>query len=316
MKSQPLVSVVIPLYNNERYVEAALASIFMQDYPNMEVIVVNDGSTDNSVSRLHAYLHKITVLHQENKGSASARNTGIEYTKGKYVAFLDADDIWLPGKITAQVEFLESNPTFGGVHSNRVKWIVSELGPLDLSFNFNTLPMDISDDFSGWILRDVLKDKCSDTITFMFRRQCLIDVGMYNTKLPVGVDFDICLRLSSHFKIHKLNGIYAVYRVNTESVSHRYEHLLILHTIVNDLLTNITPRSLANNNITYQTIKQRLSVDHSNVAVYHLWKNELMLAIKHLYLAFKYDPSNKAAYMFLYKHLWKLVPKMVQRTVS
>lgn len=107
MKS--LVSVIIPVYNAEDFLEEAIRSVLGQNYGNIEIIAVNDGSTDNSLGILKQYERDVIVIDQKNAGVASARNRGIAEAKGEYVAFLDNDDIFLPDKIRAQVAYLEEH---------------------------------------------------------------------------------------------------------------------------------------------------------------------------------------------------------------
>ncbi|MDR0534444.1 MAG: glycosyltransferase family 2 protein [Verrucomicrobiales bacterium] len=108
-KLQPLVSVMIPAYNCAAYITKALDSILAQDHANLEIIVVDDGSTDNLQEVLQAY-PQVSYLHQQNSGPSSARNLAISKAKGEYLAFLDADDYWLPGKLAAQLRYLTEHP--------------------------------------------------------------------------------------------------------------------------------------------------------------------------------------------------------------
>jgi glycosyltransferase involved in cell wall biosynthesis len=111
-EDKPLVSVIIPAYNAGRYIKEAVDSALAQTYKNCEVVVVDDGSTDNTRQVLAPYIDagKIKYIYQENKGLAGARNTGIKNSSGEYITLLDADDIFLPRKIERQVNFLEKHP--------------------------------------------------------------------------------------------------------------------------------------------------------------------------------------------------------------
>ena len=105
---QALVSVVIPNYNNGQYLAEAISSAISQTYKNLEIIVIDDGSTDDSNEILESFGSKIRLIKQENRGAASARNQGIRSAKGDYIAFLDSDDIWKPNKIELQVAKIQS----------------------------------------------------------------------------------------------------------------------------------------------------------------------------------------------------------------
>src|SRR5215467_8142244 len=107
--STPLVSVVIPAYNAGAYIEDALDSVFRQTFPRLEVIVVDDGSTDDTRSRLEPYRSRIHYVWQTNNGSGAARNRGIDVSSGDYIAFLDADDLWSPEKLQIQLGIAARN---------------------------------------------------------------------------------------------------------------------------------------------------------------------------------------------------------------
>ncbi|HLX04911.1 MAG TPA: glycosyltransferase family A protein [Candidatus Binatus sp.] len=107
----PLVSVVIPAYNAERTLKASIDSVLVQDFRDFEIIVVNDGSSDSTKSILAAYDSQIQVIDQNNRGAPAARNTGVRAARGKYIAFLDSDDLWNPDKLTQSVHALEANPS-------------------------------------------------------------------------------------------------------------------------------------------------------------------------------------------------------------
>jgi glycosyltransferase involved in cell wall biosynthesis len=114
MLASPLVSVIIPVYNGEKYIGAALESVLAQDYPSFEIIVVDDGSTDGSAEAVKS-CGEARYLYQRNQGVAVARNTGITASRAEYVAFLDQDDLWAPEKLRIQMDYLEENPSVGYV---------------------------------------------------------------------------------------------------------------------------------------------------------------------------------------------------------
>ncbi|MFN3301364.1 MAG: glycosyltransferase family 2 protein, partial [Sediminibacterium sp.] len=106
--NKPTVSVVIPLYNKGKYIERAISSVLAQTYPPLEIIVVDDGSTDNGPERVLKFNDpRIILIRQENRGPGAARNTGLARAKGKYIAFLDADDEWLPNFLKTGLLMLE-----------------------------------------------------------------------------------------------------------------------------------------------------------------------------------------------------------------
>ena len=108
----PLVSVIIPVHNGGRYLRAALESVFAQTYRPFEVIVVDDGSVDDSSSIAQSF-HGVRYIYQANQGVAAARNSGVEAAQGEFFAFLDQDDLWKPEKLTVQIDYFLSHPELG-----------------------------------------------------------------------------------------------------------------------------------------------------------------------------------------------------------
>jgi glycosyltransferase involved in cell wall biosynthesis len=114
----PKVSVVMPVYNGERFLRESLDSIFAQTFREFEVICVDDGSTDNSAAVLEPYGQRIRVVRQQNAGQSAARNVGVTLATGQYVAFLDQDDLWYPPKLMSQVAVLDRDPHVVLAHCN------------------------------------------------------------------------------------------------------------------------------------------------------------------------------------------------------
>lgn len=110
MDQNPLISVIIPVYNCEKYINEAINSVLKQNYYPLEIIVVDDGSTDKTQEKIKEFGSQITYIYQKNGGTAKARNNGIKNAKGDYFAFLDADDIWVENKLKMQMEIFAKNP--------------------------------------------------------------------------------------------------------------------------------------------------------------------------------------------------------------
>lgn len=194
MNLLPLVSVIIATYNYGRYITRALDSVLFQTYPNIEVVVVDDGSTDDTCSILSAtYGNRISYIRQANRGAAAARNAGISISRGEYIAFLDADDRYRPENIALKVEFLERNKQYPWVYSDWV-WI-------DKS---NRITNRGSDDrhtlaslrASGNVFFSALKDKRLSTNVFLFERKIIADAGGFDERLTQREDYDLYLRLA------------------------------------------------------------------------------------------------------------------------
>ena len=123
----PLISVVIPVYNGERYLAHAIESIVAQSCQSIEVIVVDDGSTDHTKEVLARFGDKVQYLFQQRAGQAAARNVGIKFSKGNFLAFLDADDLWVEGKLDLQLAAFQANPHLDAVLSYVQQFICPQI---------------------------------------------------------------------------------------------------------------------------------------------------------------------------------------------
>ncbi|MCC6194988.1 MAG: glycosyltransferase family 2 protein [Burkholderiales bacterium] len=213
MPDAPPVSVVIPAYNAGRFVLEAIAGARQQEYPSLEIIVVDDGSSDGTADLVARHAPDVRLIRQVNAGAAAARNTGMRHATGELLCFLDADDGWLPGKLAAQVVYLMAHPEVGAVFH---RWLVLRPG-VDGTFAAPRQPAlpapgTIEAASSGWIYSRLLLDCIVHTSTIMIRRQVAHSVGGFDTTLATGEDYDYWLRLSRQCEIHKLAGTYSFYR--------------------------------------------------------------------------------------------------------
>src|SRR5262245_22494060 len=119
----PIFSVIIPAFNRAKVLRDALDSVFVQGIPEVQVIVVDDGSTDDTGAVVAAYGRGVEYIHQEKSGPAGARNTGLKRARGRFISFLDSDDVWLPGKMNAELAIFESNPAAEAIISDSERWL-------------------------------------------------------------------------------------------------------------------------------------------------------------------------------------------------
>ncbi len=186
-----LVSVVIPAYNAAPYIADALDSVFAQTFRSFEVIVVNDGSPDTATleQALQPYLSHIRYLRQENRGPSAARNLAIRKGRGKYMAFLDSDDLWLPKHLGRQLESFAREPDLGLVYANAVYF--KENVPLGTAFA--SVPQ------SGPVtLESLLAEKCTiNTSSVVASREALLRVGLFDENINRCEDLDLWLRLAN-----------------------------------------------------------------------------------------------------------------------
>ncbi len=119
--SKPLVTIVIPSYNRADYIAETIESVLAQTYPSIEVIVIDDGSTDNTKEIVERYVPQVQYVYQENAERGASRNHGLRLAQGEYISFLDSDDLWLPEKLATDVEFIEARPNIGVVYTDALQ---------------------------------------------------------------------------------------------------------------------------------------------------------------------------------------------------
>lgn len=185
------VSIIIPTYNRAKYLPEAIDSVLNQTYKDFEIIVVDDGSTDNTKMVLTAYGDKIRYIYKANGGPSSARNFGVMKSTGAYIAFLDSDDLWLPEKLELQIAYLDKKNDFSAVFTD-CEWVRD--GNLIRVSNFRKYrPSD------GFVLKETIRNPCAAQ-SFLLKREVFNSV-LFNETLRIGEDCEFILRLAQKFKI-------------------------------------------------------------------------------------------------------------------
>jgi glycosyltransferase involved in cell wall biosynthesis len=188
---RPYVSVIIPAYNSAAFLPAAIASVRAQAWEELEIVVVDDGSTDHTMSVLGALAGSdLRVFRQANSGPSAARNRGIKESQGEWIAFLDADCYWLPGKLDAQFSAVGSNPEPAGF-SYTGSLLVDEGGQTIATRP--AVPREC-------LVEDLVWGNLISTSSAIARREALLAAGMFDETLRIGEDWDLWLRLSADFE--------------------------------------------------------------------------------------------------------------------
>jgi glycosyltransferase involved in cell wall biosynthesis len=204
-----LVSVIIPVYNGESFLARALGSVFEQDYRSLEVLVVDDGSSDGT-AQIAQHWPEARYFFQQNQGHGAAKNTGIENSRGEYLAFLDVDDWWAPNKLGLQVEFLKAHPQIGYVVCNTR--FVLERGALNLP----GLKPELLQQPSPALLPSAL----------VVRREILCAVGVFDPAFETGNDSDWFFRAQDMGVLRMILPEVLLYRsIHGENQSNRIEAL-------------------------------------------------------------------------------------------
>lgn len=210
------ISVVIPTYNRGAYLGDAVRSVLEQSYPKVEIIVADDGSTDNTAEVLDQFggsVHYVLLPHQGQP--AATRNAGLREAHGEFVAFLDSDDLFMPEKFRLQLAAFEAHPEAGLIYSNGHFFRDANTQPT--GYLLDGLPTP-----SGNVFAELLRGNFLSTPTVLIRRACLERVGFYDERPDFFAveDYDLWLRIAAEFSIIYVPGDVAAVRRHGKSISH------------------------------------------------------------------------------------------------
>ncbi len=278
------VNVIIPAYNCALYLSNAIDSVLKQTFQDYKIIIVDDGSIDNTKEVVDAYIQsngtKIHYIYQDNKGVACARNAGMKNADSEYVALLDADDSCVSDRLEESVKLLDSDNDLGLVHSS-VRGVYEGRPPSQKykrKKNIETL--------SGYIFKNLLLRKahiCTSTV--MVRKNCLEKVGLFDEKLTRlgSEDRDLWLRISRQYKVGYINKPLAYYRHRENSMSKNIEKMTqARYYVLDKLFSEVELSSIAR--------KQAYSAIHNELSRCHLMNGEFKEAKIEMRKAFLYTP--------------------------
>jgi glycosyltransferase involved in cell wall biosynthesis len=222
LMTEKLASIIIPAYNVEKYISACLNSVIGQSYKNIEIIIVNDGSTDTTTTILDHYQKKdsrIQIVHKINGGLASARNAGLAVARGEYLFIFDSDDCMLPEKVTSQVAWLEQHPAYDVVYSDLVHFFDGTTK----TFHLMIRPLE-SDQY-----KTLLKGNCINPNTICMRRTVYINIGGFDETLRSAEDWEYWLRITRAGIVFGYQPeILTLYRMRKNSLS--ADHIVMNNT--------------------------------------------------------------------------------------
>jgi len=202
----PLVSVIIPVFNGEKYLREAIESVLGQTYPSIEVIVVDDGSTDNSAGIAKSFAPQVRYIYKNNGGVSSALNRGIELSQGSFLAFLDADDLWKEDKLMRQMAVFDNNPDVDSVFGQVKQFFSSELDE-DQKKKVR-IPAEV--------MQGIFKG------SMLIKRDSFFRVGTFETRWKIGDFIDWYLRaMEKSLKSIMLNEILMLRRIHADNTGIR-----------------------------------------------------------------------------------------------
>lgn len=281
MTTWPLVSVVIPVFNAAAYLREAIDSVLGQDYPAMDVILVDDGSDDGGLEIMRSYGERVRVIRQDRAGPAAARNIGIRAARGDYLAFHDADDVWMPGKLTAQMRFMQAHPEFHIVFGQFAFWTpdANRHYPDPLRFLERPDSWEIKQPLSGCIYADELMDSCIAMITPVVRREVFDALGGFDEALLGGSDYDFWLRATHRFQVHKMPLCFAAYRLQTRGVTGTPKSTNFPYVVLKRALDTYGLAGADGRRADARAVHQRLADTWLMFALMHLDRGSRPLAI-------------------------------------
>ncbi len=187
----PFISIIIPTFNRAERIQTAIESVLQQTYQNFELIIVDDGSTDNTGEIIKSYGNQLKCFFQTNQGVSAARNFGIKKSKANYICFLDSDDEWLTNKLEIQVTLIKSNPEVKICYTDEI-WIRNGI---------RVNPKKGHNKYSGWIYQRCLPLCIISPSSVMIDAEVFEKVGMFDTQMTVCEDYDLWLRISHYYPI-------------------------------------------------------------------------------------------------------------------
>jgi glycosyltransferase involved in cell wall biosynthesis len=214
----PLISVIIPAYNAGKYIEDTLQSVFNQTYKNIEIIVVDDGSSDNTLEILNKYTDRLKIFTQKNMGVARARNFAVDQSNGEWLAFIDADDLWHSNKLSQQI---------GGL--NNENW--SHTNSLYFGHNQDgkTKRSDLTPQHGGLVFNKIIVNNFITTSTVLIKKATFISYGGFDESLKALEDWKLWLEVSLQEPLNYNDEVLAEYRVTPGSTSRNAREVLPLH---------------------------------------------------------------------------------------
>jgi len=213
----PTVSAIITTYNLGTMLPDAIESVLRQDWRDIEIIVVDDGSTDDTPEVMKRYSGLVQYVSQKNAGPSAARNTGVQASSGKFVAFLDGDDLWKPNKISRQLAEFENDPAVGLVSSD---FSIHEGDSVTESYLANCRQV-----ASGMIFLNLLKENFLLPSAAMLRRECLIEIGAWDESLRGTEDRDYWLRVARSWHIIVIPEVLTVKRNRPDNLTSNQDRL-------------------------------------------------------------------------------------------
>lgn len=292
LSSQPLITVITPTFNRRRFIGEAIESVINQTYGNLEHLIIDDGSEDNTGELVESYQKKdgrIHYFYQANQGQSVARNLGLKHARGDYICFLDSDNYWFLDKLEKSLAAFQKYPETDILYGDCV--IINEAGD---EISRKTIKR-----HSGYIAPLLLRDNFVSINTSMTKRHCFEEMGGMSNKVKVADDYELWLRFSSKYLFYYLPEFLACYRVMENQISsdkrRRFE---ANEAIIVDFLKKF-PEA-----VTPKEAKEGLSHFYSRKARYYASIGDKRVAWKAILFVFRYSPFSGKPWRSIYRVLF------------
>jgi len=289
-KSEIIVSVIVPTYNREKYLRIAMDSVLNQTHKNIELHIIDDGSTDGTRMLVNSYDDdRIKYYYQANQGQSVARNVGLNNARGDYICFLDSDNLWKLDKLERQIKLMDENPDYQIIYGDNE--IIDEHGQVQLSKQ--TMRR-----YSGDIMTQLLVANFINFNNVIIKAECFKEMGGMNESTRVADDYELFLKLSTRYKFLYVPETFSQYRVMENQISsnkdRRFQsNFTILNNFINkygDLMDG-------------KTINYTWCRFYTNRGRYHASVGRLKQAFSDYVTAIGYKPFSK--------HPWRALAKLV-----
>jgi glycosyltransferase involved in cell wall biosynthesis len=283
--ARPLVTAVVPAHNAELFVAAAVDSVLAQSYPNIECIVVDDGSTDRTASIVERFADHVQLVHLERVGVSRARNVGVQLARGNYIAFLDADDVWKQHKVEILMEQFLLRPDLGLVYS-----------ALDIVDPALCLLRRLEAPEPSRALRNTfaMAGPAIQLISSIISRRAFDTAGGFDARLSTSADLDLVCRISRRFAIERVPDSLTLYRQHGDQMHHDVE--LMRHD-----MSLVLTKTFASSDLP-ESLRSLRGLAHANLhlslAGEYLHRHRPTKFLTHLCQAAYYDPARTSLAVF------------------
>jgi len=289
----------MPCYNAGHFIADSLRSILAQQYPGeLEILVVDDGSTDDSVQVASAFEH-VRVLRQQNQGPAAARNFALEHAKSEVIAFLDADDLWTPDSLRSRIQRLLELEDVGVVFGDFAYWTPAQGSEQDNSDQPCRLPDSVLPAVrTGQIYPEILLDPIVHIIATVVRRSVVDAIGLFDTSLRTGEDYDFFIRASRHCRFSHVETVVARYRQHASSITRVPQPSSNEYSVVSRALARYGSSGPDGRQLDARLLARRMQKMCFDHALQHLHHGDPRIAASGFKAAIRHHPWRLKSWLF------------------